>query len=561
MDIESKIDELQKLVSKYDTESFAGFFAYFIKRRPDTAADIVINKFESKLKDFLYLIALNVFSEQKGTLKFEFPNSDLGIFADKLNDLKRFTNSDENFDYTLESIIHELAVRNHFDNGTLSYVEQDLEKIRRIFTPFENKITQDFGFDIHFLIEIFKEIELISMIRVKKSMGFMQTKEFADFIISTQDKKLKFSEAFDLLPKDIQDDFHSFDAKTYSHLMFTSDDLYHRLDKEKVDKFLSLFSISSVSDKSVRYYTAESPFELTPLLQLENGHYLSLYGKQIPISIYKVIYKYLFNDIKYNSKIRKHRENNLEYKVSELFKNFFPRKKTIYFENYSIEKNVEQDLMIIYNGTVIIVEIKASKLREPFRDTEKAIVRLKEDFKNSVQYGFEQCKRVEDYFFDNKQFDIRNEKGKKLYTINPNKIHSVFSIVITLERFGSLQTDLSLLLQKEENIDYPWSVYIDDLEIFLLTLKQNIKNPTSEFLNFLKLRREIYGRTEAIDELDICATYLQNPKKFKNYTESENQFLLFSPLAQNDFDKLYYANKLKFKENALPDDFYRFGLE
>jgi hypothetical protein len=361
MNIEEKIDELQKLVSKYDTESFAGFFAFFIKRRPDAATDIDLNKFESKLKDFLYLIALNVFSDQKGILKFEFPNDDLGIFADKLNDLKGFTKSREVIGHTLESIIHELAINNHFDNGTLSYVEQDLEKIRRIFTPFENKIIKDFGFDINFLIEIFKEIEFISMIRIKKSMAFSQTQEFVNFIKSTQDKKMKFSEAFDLLPESIQDDFHSFHSKTYSHLMFTADDLYLRMEKEKVDKFLSIFSISPESNKNVRYYTAESPFELTPLLQLNDGKYLSLYSKQIPISIYKVIYKHLFDDEKYNSKLRKHREKNLEYKVTELFKNFFPQKKTWYYENYFIEKNVEQDLMIIFNGTAIIVEIKASK--------------------------------------------------------------------------------------------------------------------------------------------------------------------------------------------------------
>lgn len=227
----------------------------------------------------------------------------------------------------------------------------------------------------------------------------------------------------------------------------------------------------------------------------------------------------------------------------------------MYYENYFIEKNVEQDLMIIFNGTAIIVEIKASKLREPFRVTQKAIVRLKEDFKNSVQYGFEQCKRVEDYFFNDKSFDIKDANGKKLYSVNPNKIHSVFSIVVTLERFGSLQTDLSLLLQKEEDIDYPWSVYIDDLEIFLLALKQNIKNPTGEFVNFLKLRREMHGRIEAIDELDVCATYLQNPSKFKRYSEADKQFLVFSPFEQNDFDKLYHANKLQFKEKALPDNF------
>ncbi|ROI03258.1 hypothetical protein EGI16_11885 [Chryseobacterium sp. G0240] len=560
MDLEKKIDELQEIVSKYDTESFAGFFAFFIKRHPDPAAQIDLNKFESKLKDFLYLIALNAFSKKKGTKKFELHNNELGIIADRLNKIKDYNNPEKLNDYTRESVIHEMAIRNHFDNGTLSYVQQDLEKLRRIFTPFEAKIIQDFGFDINFLIEICKEIELISLIRAKQQMSFLNAPEFIDFNQKVQSKKMRFSEAFDLLSDDIQEAFHSFNSKTYAHLMFRAEDLYHRLEKEKIDKFLLLFSRKPLHDASIRYYTAESPFELAPLLKFPNGNYLSLYGKQIPISIYKLLYTHLFNDTKYNSKVRKHREKNLEHKVAEIFKYFFPQKETFFYENYYIEKNVEQDLLITFRGTAIIVETKASKLREPFRNVEKAITRLQEDFKNSVQYGFEQCKRVEDYFFNDKSFDIKDEKEKILYTVNPKKIRNVYSIVVTLERLGSLQTDLSLLLQKENDIDYPWSVYIDDLETFLFALKQNIKSPVSQFINFLKLRREMHGRMYAIDELDVCATYLQNPMKFKGYSEANDTFLTFSPYEQGDFDKLYWANQLRFKEKALPDDFYRFGI-
>lgn len=131
---------------------------------------------------------------------------------------------------------------------------------------------------------------------------------------------------------------------------------------------------------------------------------------------------------------------------------------------------------------------------------------------------------------------------------------------MTLERFGSLQTDLSLLLQKEEGVDYPWSVYIDDLETFLLTLKQNIKNPVSEFLNFLNLRRKLHGKMYAVDELDVCATYLQSSIKFRRFCDANDTFITFSPYEQGDFDKLYWADKLRFKENALPDEYYEFGL-
>lgn len=560
MGIEKKIDELQKLVSQYDAESFAGFFAFFIKKHPDPAAEIDLNKFKSKLKDFLYLIALNTFSEKRGTEKFEFPQNELGVLADKLNEIKRYNDPKKINGYTKESVIHEMAVRNHFENGVLSYVEQDLEKIRRIFTPFEEKIVKDFGLDVNFLIEICKELELISMIRQKNTMHFFHTDEYAEFTERVHTKKMGFSESFDLLPENIQEAFHSFNSKTYVHLMFKAEDLYHSLEAEKVDKFLLLFSRVPSLDASIRYYTAESPFESTPLLKFSDGNYLSLYGKQLPISIYKLLYAHLINDPNYNNKLRRHREKNLEHKVADVFKYFFPQKETFFYENYYIEKNYEQDLLIIFKGTAIIIETKASKLREPFRDTEKAITRLKDDFKVSIQYGFEQCKRVEDYFFDDNFFDIKDEKGKILYTVNPKKIKNVYSVVVTLERFGSLQTDLSLLLQKEDHIDYPWSIYIDDLEIFLFALKQNIKSPVSQFLNFLKLRREMHGRMYSIDELDVCATYLQNPFKFKGYSEDTDTFLTFSPYEQGDFDKLYWANQLHFKEKPLPDDFYRFGI-
>lgn len=203
---------------------------------------------------------------------------------------------------------------------------------------------------------------------------------------------------------------------------------------------------------------------------------------------------------------------------------------------------------------------QASKLREPFRDVEKAIHRLKSDFKNSIQYGFDQCKRVEDLFYSDSVFDLKNDRKKTLNTINPSKIQNTFSIVVTLERFGCLQTDLGLMLEKDDDIDYPWCVYIDDLEVFLKALKLNSKNHINRFLDFLDYRRQIHERMYSIDELDVCASYLQNPTNFKRLVNTNDLFLTFSPYEQGHFDQLYWAGKLKFNEKALPDEFYKFGL-
>lgn len=557
--LENKIDDLISEVSKYDPESFAGFFAYFIKRRPEDGDDIELNKFKSKLKDFLYLIALNVFAEKRGTESFEFNPKILGALADKVNEIRSHYHIQKFEEYTEEAAIHEMAFRNYFDNGVLSYVEQDLEKIRTVFLPFEDKIIEAFGLDVDFLIEAYKATELVTKIRFDQVMEFTHTQEFNEFHKTIHSKQALFSEAINQLPEKISDALLSFHAKTHAYLMFSKEDLYHTLDNGKVDKFQELFSFKPTSLKSFRYYTDKNPIETAPILEIAENKYLHICQKQIPIAVYRRIYDFLSRDESIKDKIRRHREKQLEQKVATMFKSFFRNSSSFFYENYFVIEGFEQDLLILTKSTAIIVETKASKLREPFRDMQKAMVRLKDDFKDSVQHGYDQCKRVETFFNSTNHFPVKDKNGNTLYTINPSKYHSVFSIVVTLERFGSLQTDLNLLLKKEEADDYPWSVYIDDLEIFLLTLKHHTRNSQGKFLDFLNSRKLLHGHMYAIDELDICGYYLKYPEKFKSYAKMTDTLCQFSVYEQAFFDEIYHQGGLRFQEEPMPDFNRYFG--
>lgn len=545
MEIEKKIGELQLLVSKYDTESFAGFFAYFIKRRPEDIVDVELNKFKSKLKDFFYLIALNVFAEDKGNEPFEFSPTTISDLADLVNEIRGHYHVQKFEDYSMETVIHEMAFRNYFDNGVLSYVEQDLEKIRTVFHPFEDKLVQDFGLDVNFLIEVYKATELVTKIRFDQVMEFTHSKEFNEFHQKFHSKEITFTEGVNELSEEISNALLSFHAKTHAYLLFSKEDLYQTLNKEKVDKFLEIFSCKPIALKSFRYYT--------------ENKYLHICQKQIPIAIYRRMYDSLSKDESLKDKIRRHREKELERKVTAIFRSVFNDSSSFFYENYFIIEGREQDLLIVTKGTAFIVETKASKLREPFRDMQKAVVRLKDDFKEAVQYGYDQCKRVENFFLADAPFEIKDNKGKVLYTVNPSKIHSVFSIVVTLERFGSLQTDLNLLLKKDSTDNYPWSVYIDDLEIFLLTLKHHRRNPQSKFLDFLRCRRQLHGHMYAIDELDVCGYYLKQPEKFKDYAQMTDTLCQFSVYEQAIFDEIYHSGGLRFKEEPMPDFHRYFG--
>ncbi len=453
-----------------------------------------------------------------------------------------------------------MAFRNYFDNGVLSYVEQDLEKIRTVFHPFENNLIEAFGFDVDFLIEFYKATELISKIRFEQVMEFTHTKEFNEFHEKLHSKQINFSEGVNQLPAEISDALLSFHAKTHAYLMFSREDLYHTLDKAKVDKVLDLFSCKTQPIKTFRYYTDNNPIELAPILEISENKYLHICQKQIPIAIYRKLYDFLSKDDGLKDKIRRHREKELERKVASIFRSVFNNSSSFFYENYFIEEGHEQDLLILTKGVALIIEIKASKLREPFRDMQRAIVRLKDDFDEAIQKGYNQCKRVEDFFSRNASFEIKDNKGKILYTVNPTRFHSVFSIVVTLERFGCLQTDLNLLLKKEKTDNYPWSVYIDDLEIFLLTLKHHRRNPKGKFLNFLHSRGQLHGHMYAIDELDICGYYLKRPERFSDYSKRPDILCQFDVYEQAIFDEIYHSGGLRFKEEPMPDFYRYFGL-
>jgi hypothetical protein len=176
------------------------------------------------------LIALNAFTENKGTQPFDFNPKIISELADMINDIRSHYHVQKFEDYTMDAAIHEMAFRNYFDNGVLSYVEQDLEKIRTVFQPFENKLIEAFGLDVDFLIEVYKATELVTKIRFDQVMEFTHTKEFNEFNAKIHSKQMTFAEGINQLPEEISNALLSFHAKTHAYLLFSKEDLYNTLD-------------------------------------------------------------------------------------------------------------------------------------------------------------------------------------------------------------------------------------------------------------------------------------------------------------------------------------------
>ena len=113
--------------------------------------------------------------------------------------------------------------------------------------------------------------------------------------------------------------------------------------------------------------------------------------------------------------------------------------------------------MVLIGGSCIIVEIKNCGFREPFRDPLKAFPRIKRDYSNAIQLGYEQCKRVEGVLLSGRDIDILDASDMKKvhYNLKSKNIGDVWSIVVTDFKYGPIQTDLASLLEKDEDALFP----------------------------------------------------------------------------------------------------------
>jgi hypothetical protein len=136
----------------------------------------------------------------------------------------------------------------------------------------------------------------------------------------------------------------------------------------------------------------------------------------------------------------------------------------------------EQDILFLWKKYAFIVEAKGYALREPFRNPEKAFVRIKDDFKASIGYGYEQTRWIEKKFIYGEPLVITDKDGKVIETIDTNEYDQDFSIIVNLESFGQFQCDFPTLITLAEDDDvFPWAVKLDDLEIFLMSSSHHPK--------------------------------------------------------------------------------------
>ena len=442
-----------------------------------------------------------------------------------------------------------------YSNARYAYDEQVLERIQRHFAPFEGMIMKEFGFTPNEIVEFLIHVENLYNQKLTDCAKQWATyrrdgsqwRELTRFFEAKGIPYYKWAEQPEL--KDVVEFL-----RELGYVFVQSQSKLYDIDipHDKVSAILKFLTYQKdmVGQKSI-YYTEQREYTLRPFIRLDEDYLCSIM-KFSAEAVYDRLNEFLLSSQKKDKYIAS-KSKAVEDKAVEVMNKLFDGKGKC-FTGYSIELNTEQDVLFVYDGYCFVIEVKDYAQRSPRINPYQSYARINDDFKRSIQKGFEQCRRVEKALMGTEDVIIYDSPkcDRVAGVIKSEEVKDCFTIVITRDSYGLIQTDLSNLLKKEADEHYPWSVGIDDLEALVLLLRRLKGNyAADEFSEYLDFRERYHGHLLCFDELEMCGYYFVNKNDFMYYADDENYFTTDMKMSQI-FDA-HYACGLGFNNELNMD--------
>lgn len=521
---------LKLLLAKYNTQSALGHLSFLMTCITNGSAQDELGQLISPMRQLYYLAGLLVTQESDGTDEIQYSKADWEKIVGYLIEIEK-----EYYKLFLPATPEEVTEEwkkkvgaamptflSYFNLGPLNYEEQVIEQIRGTFTTLDDVIVAKTGLKTEDYLQFYENLDAWCQYNFQ-SLGIGNPQ------YSLRDNWREYTNievgVIDEAPEEIKQmgaersPMMTLIADPGIKYRFKSEDLdTNGLSTDKVNTILSQFSIKRGTTDFL-YYTGQNPLVLHPIVDLENGLYQVFEEKRVLHAILYTLDEICKEKEKSKVRLTHSKGHYLEDKIENLFRKFFGKKAEI-INNYVID-GCEQDIIVLWNGHMFVIEAKAYTNREPFRNTDKAFTRIKDDFNGCIGYAYKQCKRVENKMKAGKPFDLLDKNGKVIKTINPADYDgNDFYIIVNQESFGQIQVDLSTFLQVGEGENYPWAIRFDDLEVFLLTLIAKKKKP-QYLVDFLIMREYLHGHINCSDEGEICGGYLTG-KLTQDMAEGDN---------------------------------------
>ena len=562
MSLESKSQELKDLIATYNTQWFLGDLSGLMQNIATGRANDQLGQLSSPMRQLYFLGGLLVTSDSSKGIDIQHTPEKWNKIVELLNEIEAeyyqifFPKENEVVDDEWKKIrnVAMPSFLSYFNQGPLNYEEQTINWVRDLYSQLDSIIETSTGLKTEDFIQFYEELDKLHQ---SNFQSFSTKKETLrpDWKKYT---KLEICYA-DGMPESMIEMFEerlplmTFVADHGIICRFFPDEIVTtNLTIEKVQKILQLVTAAR-QQSDYLYYTATkpgNPLYEKPIVDIGEGMYQVFEVKQVIHSIDKLLESICSSTTENTTKLIEKKGKLLEERIVDLFKLFFKQDYEVYVGYYV--DSCEQDILFLWKEYAFIIEAKGYKLNEPFRDPDKAFVRIKNDFKSCIGYGYSQTKRVEKKFVDQVPLRITDKNGNLIKEIDTTKYEdNDFSIIVNLKSFGQIQNDLSTLLEIEDGDAFPWAVKLDDLEVFLLTLLAQKKNPYS-FINYLLMREDLHGKLICSDELEVCGGFISG--KITNKSIEKADVIATTPDLASLFDSQYYK-EMGFKNHYCPINF------
>lgn len=546
--IEQQSNNLKTYISQFDINKAIPLWIFFFNCQMKTESEFI--RLTSIVRQMAYLINLSLSNSRKGKDSIY----SFSEIVEMLENIEKYYKEQYDFkevvDYYGETyrknLVAQTTYLNYFLNTSLVYVEQVIERIQGTFSSLEDFISESINISINDLITFYFETTQIS------SLKFMEC--YSNFISQGVDKKADGTYCYPNSENENDTKFISFDL--VNQQTFSIED-YKRLEKSKIKRILSLLSLKQASNLDYLYYTDSCELLNKPIIQLSNDRYILFFNNQLIVAIYNLLYNTCKDKSGKNSD--RARAIYLEEKAVNIFTEFLSQDEIKIYTNYYINgQDKEKDILIFYRRTAFIIECKADLYKEPFRDIDKSHKRIEREFKTSIQKAYDQALEVQYAIYNKNELTISDKNKNEIEYIKTNRIENAFIILVTQERFGQIQCDLGLLLDKEGSAFYPWSVSIDDLESILLTISRK-ENAVGELITYLINREKLHERLICSDELDIVGYFIMQRQIFIQHCNRDKIYITSPDICQL-FDDLYYYGGFGFKNELYLDSKFEVSM-
>lgn len=547
MSLEAKSQELKEIVATYDTQYFLGNLSGLSKHIAKGTANDQLGKLSSPMRQLYFLAGLMMSSNPSKGIEIQYSHEEWDKIVELLNEIEReydklfFPNTPEEVtaEWKHARQVAMPSFLSYFNQGPLNYEEQVINWTRDLFSPMDNHIEKTTGVKTEDFIRFYENIDKLNQnnFQAHTTNKALLRPNWKDY---TKIKMGVVDEAPDFIKEMGEEKAHLFSFVTDHGMIdrfFVHEIVSADLPLEKVIVILNLL-LTRRAETDYLYYTATkpgNPLYEKPIVDIGDGMYQVFEVKQVIHSVENLLEQICTATTMDTTRYVEKKGKLLEKRIVELFSNFLKTDLHVY-QGYYID-GCEQDILILWKNFAFIIEAKGYSLHEPFRNPEKAFVRIKNDFNACIGYGYEQTRRVEKKFIDGVPLRIADKNGNVVEEIDTKNFQRCYSIIVNLESFGQIQTDLSTLLIRENHTDvFPWAIRLDDLEVFLLTLIAQKREPI-DLVKFLMMRQKLHGKLICSDELEICGGFLQG--KISKEVIDKNETILTRPDLTSLFDEQY----------------------